>query len=490
MTQWAEIRHMHLVDGVAKKVVAKRLGLDVKTVRRALSRAESPAIRSSPPRVRVLDAWRKEIQGWLEEDPRISAKRIWILLKERGAPLTDRGVRKYVSALRGELFPREVFVHRTHAPGASAEGDFGECFAEVAGKLCRAKVVVSVLPCSNVYFAKAYPLERLECLLDGLTASFLWFGGVPRRVVLDNTSLVVKKVLRGSEREETRAFQAWRGEFPLHADFCAPGKGWEKGSVERGVQYVRGLCFRPMPRVGSWDELNALIVAELERDLDRRKLPDGRTVRQALIAECEHLQPLPAHLPEACRVVACVADKFAMVHVDRCGYSVPPGEARRSLLAKVFWDRVEIFRGVDRVAVQKRSYREGSQEIDPLHVLALLEHKHRAVGESTAIQNWKLPAVLNELRVELRKRVKKPDQEWVRVLRLLEEHSMEELEAAVTESIARGSPQLETIRMLVRQKKGVGLELCPAEVAREDLASITVATPELAPYDELVEVAR
>ena len=122
--------------------------------------------------------------------------------------------------------------------------------------------------------------------------------------------------------------------------------------------------------------------------------------------------------------------------------------------------------------------------------MALLEHKHRAVNESTAILNWKLPAVFDELRVELRKRVKKPDQEWVRVMRLLEEHSLEELEVAVRESIERASPRLETIRMLVRQKKGSGLELRAAEVAREGLASIVVATPELAPYDVLVEEAR
>ena len=44
--------------------------------------------------------------------------------------------------------------------------------------------------------------------------------------------------------------------------------------------------------------------------------------------------------------------------------------------------------------------------------------------------------------------------------------------------------------MLVRQKKGSELELRPAEVAREDLASIVVATPGLAPYDVLVEEAR
>lgn len=489
VSQWAEIRHMHLVEGVAKKSVARRLGLDVKTVRRALAKEKAPSTRASPPRVRVLDTWRKEIEAWIRADPRISSKRLWILLGERGARVTDRAVRKYVAELRAALYPPEVFVHRTHAPGDSAEVDFGECFAEVAGKVCRAKVLISVLPASNVYFAKAYPLERLECLLDGMSESFRWFGGVPRRVVLDNTSLVVKKILRGAEREETRAFHAWRGTYPLHADFCAPGKGWEKGSVERGVQYVRGLCFRPMPRAASWEELNRMLLAELERDLDRRSLPDGRTARSAKIAECEHLRPLPAHPPESCRVVPCVADKYAMVAVDRSRYSVPPNSARRALVAKLFWDRIEVFQGAERVAIQSRSYREGSQVVDPLHVLALLEQKHRAVNESTAIQGWKLPAVLYELRGELRKRVKRPDQEWVRVLRLLEEHSMEELEAAVAQAIERGSPKLETIRMLIRQQQKSELEIRPAAVARADLAAIAVAQPELASYDELVEVA-
>ena len=38
MFQWAQIRHMHLVEGVPKKEVARRLKLDVKTVRRAIAR--------------------------------------------------------------------------------------------------------------------------------------------------------------------------------------------------------------------------------------------------------------------------------------------------------------------------------------------------------------------------------------------------------------------------------------------------------------------
>ena len=38
MSQWVEVRHLHLVEGVPKKEIARRLKLDVKTVRRAIGR--------------------------------------------------------------------------------------------------------------------------------------------------------------------------------------------------------------------------------------------------------------------------------------------------------------------------------------------------------------------------------------------------------------------------------------------------------------------
>ncbi len=39
VSQWAEIRHMFFIDKLSKKEIARRFGLDVKTVRRALERS-------------------------------------------------------------------------------------------------------------------------------------------------------------------------------------------------------------------------------------------------------------------------------------------------------------------------------------------------------------------------------------------------------------------------------------------------------------------
>ena len=289
---------MHFADHIPRKEIARRLGIDIKTVRRALQREQAPTKRCSPPRGRRLDPWRDKIEAWLKDEPRLSAKRIGRLLEPEAGRIPGRTVRQYVARVRGNLFSREAFVHRTHRPGDTMEGDFFDTAAVLGGEIFRLKVFVATLPASNAYFAKAYRIERRECLLDGTHEAFLFFGGVSRRVVYDNTSLVVKRVLKGTDREEATAFHAFRGGYPFHADYCAPAKGNEKGSVETGVRYLRGIFFRPRPAFEDLDALNAALLDELRVDLARRRLPDGRTTQHALVAEREHLRPLPARPPE------------------------------------------------------------------------------------------------------------------------------------------------------------------------------------------------
>ena len=183
-----------------------------------------------------------------------------------------------------------------------------------------------------------------------------------KRLVLDNTSLAVKEVLAGRDRVQTEAFGAFRGGYPFGAEFCAPAKGWEKGSVEGGVKYVRNLVLRPRLAVASWTALNAAILAELEADLPTRHLDDGRSVQDALTLERQHLRAMPVHLPATCRVVARVADKFGHVRVDHVTYSVPIRHACRPVWVKLYHDRVAVAVGAEVVAQHARAFlqrREG-----------------------------------------------------------------------------------------------------------------------------------
>ena len=97
VSQWAEIRQMFYADAVTKKEIARRFGLDVKTVRRALERDEPPVCRRSPARSRRLDPWRLRIEAWLQEDRKLTAKRIRTLLLPLAGPVPSRTVRQYVA---------------------------------------------------------------------------------------------------------------------------------------------------------------------------------------------------------------------------------------------------------------------------------------------------------------------------------------------------------------------------------------------------------
>ena len=486
MSQWAEIRHLHMVHGVGKKAIARRLGVDVKTVRRALVASTPPGRRRSPSRGRMLDQHKEKILKWLEDDDLLSAKRIRRLLIEDGAKGVPaaRATRQFVAGLRRELKEREAYVHRTHRPGDVMEGDFGESAAVIDGVKQKVFFFVLASPASNAYFAKAYAVQRGECLLDGLASGFEFMGGLPKTLVLDNMSMAVKKIERGRDRVLTELFEGFRGSYGLAASFCAPGKGNEKGSVETGVKYVRANCFRPIPHAASFEELNAKLLEVLRSDMEHRRLQDGRSVAKAWQAEREHLRPLPVHRPLTCRMESRRANKFGHVRVKRVTYSVPIEHAYRNVWVRLFHDRVEIMRDGDLIASHRRSFKEGAYVLCWRHILPLLEHKSRAVLDATALEQG-LPAVFMRIRAGLVEATRGGAREWVQILQLAEEHPLENLVAAAEEAERRGTVRLESIRQILRlHTQGEAATWCVAPM-REDLAQITVSAPDLGGYDDL-----
>ena len=132
-----------------------------------------------------------------------------------------------------------------------------------------------------------------------------------------------------------------------------------------------------------------------------------------------------------------MVDTFGHVRADRVTYSVPTRYAYRPVWVKLYHDRVAVAAGTEVVARHVRVFRAGATVLDPFHVLPVLERKHRAVPEATALQGWPLAPVWQQVRTALRQQTRKPDQEWVRMLRLLETYPAPAVEAAVAAALAR-----------------------------------------------------
>ena len=64
----------------------------------------------------------------------------------------------------------------------------------------KAHYLVLDLPHSDGCFVKAYPAETTEAFLDGHVSAFASLGGVPQRILYDNTKLAVARILGDGRR--------------------------------------------------------------------------------------------------------------------------------------------------------------------------------------------------------------------------------------------------------------------------------------------------
>lgn len=81
--------------------------------------------------------------------------------------------------------------------------------------------------------------------MEGHVRAFNWLGGVPQRIVYDNVTTAMKKILSGHDRELNERFVVLRSHYLFDSVFCNVAAAWEKGTVENLVGYVRLNCLTP-----------------------------------------------------------------------------------------------------------------------------------------------------------------------------------------------------------------------------------------------------
>jgi hypothetical protein len=102
------------------------------------------------------------------------------------------------------------------------------------------------------------------------------------------------------------------------------------------------------------------------------------------------------------------------------------------------------------IARHERSYERETAVYDPLHYLALLEHKSRALDQAAPLAGWQLPDCFAHLRRLLEVRLKKhASREYIQVLRLLESFAFEEVTAAVQDALRLGTISFDAVRHLL-----------------------------------------
>ena len=187
----------------------------------------------------------------------------------------------------------------SHAPG-HAQCDYGEAVALITGVERKVHYFVLDLPHSDGCFVKAYPAETTEAFLDGHVSAFALLGGAPQSILYDNTKLAVARILGDGRRQRTRAFTELQSHYRFEDRFGRPGKGNDKGKVEGMVGYARRNFLVPVPRVESFEALNAHLEQRCLERMDATLRGHSETIGQRMERDLDALLPLPAVPYDAC----------------------------------------------------------------------------------------------------------------------------------------------------------------------------------------------
>lgn len=192
MTVQEDIRRLD-GQGVPGREIARRLGVSRDSVAKysgLVDYSPQPPAARVRPGASVIIGFVQIIDGWLAEDgrrprkQRHTAKRVFDrLVAEHGYPGSYSSVQRYVKRWRdrhraaGEGFAELVW------PAGTAQVDFGQAEAVIAGIRQVLHVLVVTFPFSNMRFAQAYFGESAECVCHGLRTVFEHVGAVPRHLV-------------------------------------------------------------------------------------------------------------------------------------------------------------------------------------------------------------------------------------------------------------------------------------------------------------------
>ncbi|MCA1837381.1 MAG: hypothetical protein LC674_00915, partial [Actinobacteria bacterium] len=205
--------------------------------------------------------------------------------------------------------------------------------------------------------------------LDAHVRAFEYFGGVPERIVYDNLSAAVKKIV-GSERQLTERFMALVSHYLFEACFARPREGHDKGGVEARGKGIRLAHLTPIPRGATLSEISEVLLREIELAFVNE---------QRFAQERRCLRPLPERAFEARKVELVSVSRRSTVRIEGATYSVPSQWASLRATAYIGVEEVCIF-----CCGQSETYpkeRKGGQKIRYRHYLSELACKPQAVRQ-------------------------------------------------------------------------------------------------------------
>jgi transposase len=495
---YEQIRRAFFVEGLSIRGIHRRLGVDRKTIRKAIVEPVPKPYQLEKPRpAPVLGPYHERIHKLLEESDqlprkqRYTARTIYRILREEGYQGCEGGVHNYVSRERQARKRKDAYLPLEFDAGQDGQMDWGEALVRMAGKEIKVQFFSMRLNYSKARFVMAFPFQKQEAFFEGHIQGFHFFGGVMRRISYDNLKIAVYRILEGKKRQEQQAFKEFRSFYLFESHYCTPAQAHEKGGVENDIGYAQRNFFSPIPEVDSFEELNAFLRQACLQDAQRRTRGQKELVAQLWEAEKAFLLPLPARDYSACITRVVKPNGYLQVDYDTNRYSVPYEYRDKQLVLRAFAFRIEFLYLGEVIATHPRCFQKEQDILDPWHYLPLLQQRPGAFEHARPVRIWRQrwPKSYERLLSQLQE--SKPEgagvKEFLEILKLHQEHPEKLVVQAVEMALALGAAHLDGVRLCLRQLLEPEDQLRPLDLSfHPELVGVGNQPVELDQYNRLL----
>lgn len=325
-------------QGMTIRGIARKLGLNVKTVRRALGRKPRPKGEAKPPS--KLEPFREKAlelagRGW--RGPRILRE-----LRSRGYTGSRTILLELIRCKRGRRKRAAKAARRFETrPGKESQVDWSPFRVPVGTIETVVQCFSMVLAYSRMLFIAFYRDQRLPTLLHAHVEALAYFQGSCERHVYDNMTTVTLGRI-GKKPLWNPSFLHFSKHYGFKCFACRPKHANRKGKVERPFPYI-WEDFLNDEHFASWADLNAR--ARIWLDTTANVRIHGTTKRRPIDMYAEEKDCL-IRLPEVPyptgRMVTRTIQLDGYIPVDSSFYPVPGGKPGGIAHARVFPDRLEV----------------------------------------------------------------------------------------------------------------------------------------------------
>ncbi len=336
-------------QGVYQKDIAQKLGVNPKTVSRAIQRGSAP---SKPRKVSKskLEPYQKKIDQLLSEG-------VWnavVILRE----LQVDGYDGEISLVRRYIQPKRVLrasratVRFETEPGQQMQSDWGEIVTQIGGQAVKVRFIVNELGYSRRFHFWCTDSLDAEHTYEGILRSFEYFGGVPEEVLVDNQKSAVLQASNQGQPHFNERFVDLANHYGFTPRACRPYRARTKGKDERMVGYIKQHFFVRYRSFESWAHLNQLAEHWLAEEADQRVQGTVKeVVAERFAREVPRLKSLPLRRYDTSYLEHRKVGWDGYIHVRGNCYSVPIELVGQTVVVRIsLQDEIKVFHAEKLVA--------------------------------------------------------------------------------------------------------------------------------------------